>query len=354
MVKVLVEQMTRRFGDYVALNGVSFEVKSGEFLTLLGPSGCGKSTTLGALAGLDRPTAGKITIGDRAVFDSQKGIFVDAQYRKLGLMFQSYALWPHMTVFKNLDFALELRNVRGKAAKDRIEEVLSMVDMQPYADRYPGELSGGQQQRVALARTLAYRPEVLLLDEPLSNLDAKLREKARIWLGELQRKTGVTTVYVTHDQAEALSLSDRIIVMNGGSIAQIGVPKDIYDRPANAFVADFVGGSNLIEATRRRGTSGAPVAVIDGNMELEVSDNDENRTSGAVTISVRPESMKLVPKIEPNALPYRMLTANYLGARTLYVVKVGEQVIRVDQQSSFAPDAGYLVIPPDAMRIFAV
>ena len=255
MADVRVENLTRKFGTVTALSDISFEVADGEFLTLLGPSGCGKSTTLAALAGLDRPTSGRIAIGTRVVFDGASGIFVDAQFRNFGLMFQSYALWPHMTVYKNLDFTLELRRIRGAAARERIAEALALVEMEGYAERYPGELSGGQQQRVALARTLVYRPEILLLDEPLSNLDAKLRERARIWLGQLQRRTGVTTVYVTHDQSEALAMSDKIIVMNGGRIAQIGTPREIYEQPREIFVADFVGASNLIAAAaghRRR------------------------------------------------------------------------------------------------------
>jgi ABC-type proline/glycine betaine transport system ATPase subunit len=197
---------------------------------------------------LDRPTAGRIEIGDRPVFDSDEDIFVDAQFRNLGLMFQSYALWPHMTVADNLAFPLGLRSIKGRDARDRIDETLELVDMTAYRHRNPGELSGGQQQRVALARTLVYQPRILLLDEPLSNLDAKLRDRARVWLRDLQRRTGVTTVYVTHDQTEALSLSDRIVVMNGGSVAQIGTPREIYDTPSDVFVADFVGSTNLLNA----------------------------------------------------------------------------------------------------------
>jgi iron(III) transport system ATP-binding protein len=252
MADVVVEALGRRIGALEILRDVTFRVGEGEFVTLLGPSGCGKSTTLNALAGLDRPTSGRITMGGHVLYDEAANIFVDARFRDLGLMFQSYALWPHMTVAQNLDFTLEIRKIRGAEARRRIAETLALVDMDNYAGRYPGELSGGQQQRVALARTLVYQPRVLLLDEPLSNLDAKLRDKAREWLRDLQQRTGVTTIYVTHDQTEALSLSDRIIVMEKGRIVQDGTPDDVYDRPVNPFVADFVGASNLLPASSRR------------------------------------------------------------------------------------------------------
>ena len=352
MANVTVTNLSRQYGSFAALKDVSFEVKEGEFLTLLGPSGCGKSTTLASLAGLDRPTSGKITIGGRTVFDGENNIFIDAQFRNLGLMFQSYALWPHMTVYQNIDFALELRKIRGTDAKKRIEDALEMVDMGAYVKRYPGELSGGQQQRVALARTLAYSPQILLLDEPLSNLDAKLREKARLWLGDLQRRTGVTTIYVTHDQAEALALSDRIIVMESGSIAQIGKPHDVYERPATAFVADFVGASNLFSAVLRVNQSGSSELTLSSGEKL-VLNAPTGLPEGEVIVSIRPERIELEAGSDRlNVLPYELETSSYLGARNLAVVKVASQLLRVDCERIPSSARGMLRIPEEAIRVF--
>src|ERR671924_426453 len=206
MAELAVEGLVRTFGTVRAVDDVSFTVKDGEFLTLLGPSGCGKSPTLAAIAGLDRPDGGRISLGDRIFFDGATNAFVPPEAREVGLVFQSYALWPHMTVRENLEFPLKLRKIAQADRAKRIREALELVEMADYDDRYPHALSGGQQQRVALARTLIYRPSLLLLDEPLSNLDAKLRERARTWLRHLQNQVRVTTVYVTHDQSEALAL----------------------------------------------------------------------------------------------------------------------------------------------------
>ena len=351
MASVAVSNLSRHFGPVVALDDVSFTVGDGEFLTLLGPSGCGKSTTLSALAGLDRPTSGVIRIGDRVLFDGAAGVFVDAQFRNLGMMFQSYALWPHMTVAENLDFTLELRRIRGLEAKQRIEETLTLVDMEAYAARYPGELSGGQQQRVALARTLVYRPEILLLDEPLSNLDAKLRDRARIWLGELQKRTGVTTVYVTHDQTEALALSDRIIVMNKGRVAQIGTPKEIYDAPADVFVADFVGASNLLKAELAAGPDGASVARLPSGEALRVKPGAGRPVSGPVTLAIRPERI-LLGGGDDNQVTAAVVARSYLGARNLLVLRIGEQRLRVETTDQVETSTVAIRIPAESIGVY--
>ncbi|WP_180902570.1 ABC transporter ATP-binding protein [Martelella soudanensis] len=356
MTDVKVRNLCRRYGAFVALDDVSFDVQSGEFLTLLGPSGCGKSTTLSALAGLDRPTLGTITIGEREVFNSDKNLFIDAQFRNLGLMFQSYALWPHMNVFENLDFALEVRKVRGATARERIHEALTMVDMDAYAERYPAELSGGQQQRVALARTLVYRPDVLLLDEPLSNLDAKLREKARLWLGDLQRRTGVTMVFVTHDQAEALSLSDRIIVMNRGKIAQIGTPNEVYKSPADPFVADFVGASNLLRGRLRKKGAGR-VVQFGETSEIRVdAEAAGNLPEGDVVVSIRPEVVAMQKDATgENVLPCKVLSASYLGSHSLVVAEMDGAKLRVETTGSVKElSSGFLKMPREAVRLFPV
>lgn len=351
MASVAVTNLSRHFGPVMALDDVSFTVGDGEFLTLLGPSGCGKSTTLSALAGLDRPTSGVIRIGDKVLFDGAAGIFIDAQFRNLGMMFQSYALWPHMTVAQNLDFTLELRRIRGAEAKQRIEETLALVDMESFAARYPGELSGGQQQRVALARTLVYRPEILLLDEPLSNLDAKLRDRARIWLGELQKRTGVTTVYVTHDQTEALALSDRIIVMNKGRVAQIGTPKEIYDAPADVFVADFVGASNLLKAELATGPDGTSVARLPSGEALRVRPGAGRPVSGRVTLAIRPERIHLGAGGE-NQVTAAVVARSYLGARNLLVLRIGEQRLRVETTAEVETPSVAIRIPADSIGVY--
>ena len=265
MADLVLDHLTIRYGGVTAVNDVSITVPSGEFLTLLGPSGCGKSTTLFSIAGLNKATSGTIRIGDTVLFDGERGVEVAPERRNIGLVFQSYALWPHKTVAENLAFPLQLRRI-GRAERDeKIAEALGLVEMTPYADRYPFELSGGQQQRVALARALVYRPGLLLLDEPLSNLDAKLRERARVWLRELQERLGVTTIYVTHDQAEALAVSDRIAVMSMGRMRQLGTPNEIYERPADAFVADFIGSSNFLSGRLLgKDAAGARVALADG------------------------------------------------------------------------------------------
>jgi iron(III) transport system ATP-binding protein len=235
--------------DVRAVDGVSISIASGSILTLLGPSGCGKTTTLRCLAGLERPDAGRIVIGDTTVFDSAKGIFVPPSDRGIGMVFQSYAIWPHMSVFENVAFPLRVaRNRKYSAAeiKDKVARALEMVRLGGFERRSATQLSGGQQQRLALARGLVHEPKILLLDEPLSNLDAKLREQMRFELKRLQRSLRVTTVYVTHDQAEALALSDEIAVFNQGRIVQRGNPHDIYSHPTSRFVADFIGSANFL------------------------------------------------------------------------------------------------------------
>src|SRR5215213_5549848 len=249
MPEIHVEGLVRDFGDQRALDHVGFTVADGELFTLLGPSGCGKSTTLMSLAGFQTPNEGRIAIGADTLFDAERRIDVPAEQRNLGIVFQSYAVWPHMTVFENLAFPLKVRKLKREAIRTRVREVLDLVEMAPYEQRYPHQLSGGQQQRVALARALVYSPSVLLLDEPFSNLDAKLRERARSWVKELQHTLGLTTIFVTHDQDEALSMSDAIAVMDRGVVQQIGAPEAIYRRPANRFVAEFVGRVNLIAGT---------------------------------------------------------------------------------------------------------
>jgi iron(III) transport system ATP-binding protein len=295
MPEIAVESLVKTFGDQRALDHVDFNVQNGELFTLLGPSGCGKSTTLMSIAGFQLPEEGRISVGEETVFDAARRIALPAEYRNLGIVFQSYAVWPHMTVAENLAFPLKVRRLKRGEIKQRIADTLELVEMTPYEKRYPHELSGGQQQRVALARALVYSPSVLLLDEPFSNLDAKLRIRARSWVKELQHRLGLTTIFVTHDQDEALSMSDRIAVMSHGEIQQIGTPEDVYRRPANRFVAEFVGRVNLIEGTVS-GVEGRKVVLdVDGaGRRLTVESSGVARVSDRMTVVVRPEAMTLL------------------------------------------------------------
>ncbi len=260
-----IENLEIRYGPVPAVKGISFEVRAGEQLTLLGPSGCGKTTTLRAIAGLERPSAGAIRIGGQTMYASAQGINIPAEKRGLSMVFQSYAIWPHMTVFENVAYGLRVRRKSRQEILTRVREALALVQMAPYENRPASALSGGQQQRVALARAGVFQPSVLLFDEPLSNLDAKLRADMRIELRELQHRLGITSVYVTHDLEEALAMSDRIVVMRDGNIEQIGSPTEIYNLPRNAFVADFIGSSNLIAGRLR------PDLASDGLIALETS-----------------------------------------------------------------------------------
>ena len=244
--RIEVADLVVRYGDQTAVNGVSFTVGRGEHLTLLGPSGCGKTTTLRAIAGLEQPSAGAIRIDGQAMYEAGRRN-IPAEQRGVSMVFQSYAVWPHMTVFDNVAYGLRVRKQSKADIKSAVERALDLVQMRHLAERAASKLSGGQQQRVALARAIAFSPTVVLFDEPLSNLDAKLRAEMRVELRELQRRLDITSVYVTHDQEEALAISDRVIVMNVGVIEQIGTPEEIYNRPKSRFVADFVGSANLIK-----------------------------------------------------------------------------------------------------------
>ncbi|HZY53335.1 MAG TPA: ABC transporter ATP-binding protein [Reyranella sp.] len=244
--RIEVADLVVRYGDQTAVNGVSFTVGRGEHLTLLGPSGCGKTTTLRAIAGLEHPSAGAIRIDGQAMYEAGHRN-IPAEQRGVSMVFQSYAVWPHMTVFDNVAYGLRVRKQSKADIKSAVERALDLVQMRHLAERAASKLSGGQQQRVALARAIAFSPTVVLFDEPLSNLDAKLRAEMRVELRELQRRLDITSVYVTHDQEEALAISDRVIVMNVGVIEQIGTPEEIYNRPKSRFVADFVGSANLIK-----------------------------------------------------------------------------------------------------------
>jgi iron(III) transport system ATP-binding protein len=345
MPDIKIENLTKCFGGNTVLDHISFSVRDKEFVTLLGPSGCGKTTTLMCIAGLQTPDEGMIACGDEAFVDRRAGINQPAERRNLGIVFQSYALWPHMTVAQNVAFPLRLRKVAKSAVRERVAEALSLVELADHGERYPHQLSGGQQQRVALARALAYSPRVLLLDEPFSNLDAKLRERARDRLKEVQHTLGLTTVFVTHDQHEALSVSDRILVMNQGRVLRDGTPEDVYRHPGAHFVAEFLGQCNFLTGQVATGRDGAAVLTTpEFPQGLVVRGHHDGPTA---TVAVRPEDITISEHHDTGpATEGTMLDAAYLGDHYRYLVTVGTMRISVHSQRQLAHGPVWLRIPP--------
>lgn len=335
MNKLKINGFCKEFDGSLVVDNVNITVEDGEFLTLLGPSGCGKSTTLFAIAGLDKPTSGSISLGETTFFDAKTDVFVEPENRNCGLVFQSYALWPHMTVWQNLSFPLDIRKVSKSEKERRINEAISLVELDGLEQRYPHELSGGQQQRVSLARTLVYEPKLLLLDEPLSNLDAKLRIRARKWLKELQTRLALTTVYVTHDQAEALSLSDRIAIMDKGKLVQLDTPANIYRKPANAFVADFIGNSNFIPGKVIQIEAGSCQVDI-GNAIINSSIDHQSKVGDEVVVAVRPECILPTSERESattNIMEGKITSREYLGSKFQYFVDLANgESIRMESE----------------------
>jgi iron(III) transport system ATP-binding protein len=334
-----------------AAQDVSFEVPEGKLFTLLGPSGCGKTTTLRSIAGLEKPTSGEIEVGGVIFYSSEKGIFVPPNKRNFGMVFQSYAIWPHMTVFENAAFPLQVRKDKPskQAIADKVMRVLNAVALEQFAEREATRLSGGQQQRLALARALVMEPQLLLLDEPLSNLDAKLREKMRFELKRLQRELKLTTIYVTHDQSEALALSHEIAVMNEGRIVQIGSPRDIYERPTNKFVADFVGTTNFFDASiiSLDGVSGR-CKVKTKLGELEVQCEKGVRPNDALVVSVRPEDVELSEEAVSSDSDYNVTTGIvdakvFLGEYLDFQVKIGDSMLLARGHPSLRTPVGDLI-----------
>jgi spermidine/putrescine transport system ATP-binding protein len=311
--------LTRRFGDVTALDSVSLTVAHGEFFSLLGPSGCGKTTLLRLIAGLDFPDAGELRLAGRDVAR------VPAHERQVNTVFQSYALFPHLTVRENIAFGLRMKKVPRAEIETRVRGVMELVRVSELAERQPSQLSGGQKQRVALARALVNEPQVLLLDEPLAALDLKLRKELQQELRSLQRRTGVTFIYVTHDQDEALSMSDRIAVMDHGRIVQLGTGEELYERPRTRFVAQFLGGCNLLAAkVRERSGIGAVVQTPVGDLQLAISDSRPE-----FTLAIRPEKILLHQSNAPNTLTGEVRETTYTGAETHSLVHVSGETLRV-------------------------
>ena len=314
-MKISVNGLSKRFGTNVVVDRATFDIGEGELFTLLGPSGCGKTTLLRLIAGFYAPDEGEVRFDGRVVNR------VPPHERGIGMVFQNYALWPHMTVFENAAYGLKLRKLPKAEIQGRIRGVLEKVKLAGLENRYPGQLSGGQQQRVALARALVLNPKILLLDEPLSNLDAKIRVQVRAEIRKLQKELGITTVYVTHDQEEALTLSDRIAVFNQGRVFQVGPPKELYERPANRFVADFIGINNLIDGTVQSVNGHLLVKTALG--ELRALPEKRFKPGERCVLSVRPENASLEKSISDNTITGRVAFAAYLGNTLRYDVDVG-------------------------------
>ena len=345
-----VTGLTRVFANsFDAMAGgvreASFDLPAGAFFTLLGPSGCGKTTTLRCLAGLERPDSGRITLEDRVLFDGAAGTMVPVHVRGIGMVFQSYAIWPHMTVFENIAFPLRVSRAQRFGREDiarMVDQALSTVGLSGYGPRPATRLSGGQQQRVALARAIVHQPKLLLLDEPLSNLDASLREEMRIELRRLQQQIGITTVYVTHDQSEALAMSDQIAVMDRGRIVQLAAPRAIYFTPASDFVARFIGAANLLAGVAEAGVAAGGTGLVrlaDGT-GIMCAFPGGSQAGQAATVAVRPESIAVAPEDTPtaagmNAVQGVLRDASFLGATLRCDVLAAGQILR----AVAAPDA---------------
>ena len=341
MASITIKGLSKTFGardeSFAAVSNLDLDIKDNQFVTLLGPSGCGKTTTLRMIAGYIVPDAGTIHVDDRLV--SSPASVVPPDQRGMGMVFQNYAVWPHKTVFENVVFGLKLRKIPSAEGGARVEETLALVNLTGFEARYPNELSGGQQQRVALARSLVVEPQILLLDEPLSNLDAKLREQMRVELKRLQRRTGITFVYVTHDQAEALALSDQIAVMHGGRLQQYGTPQEVYSQPANRLVADFMGLVNLISGKVLDVRAGSGKVELGGALTIDIALPAGISVGESVEVAIRPENIRLAKAGKRVA-----------GAREDQRAHIPGQYQRVLRHSRLRPDASGTDSPATGLR----
>ncbi len=353
MIELSVDNLHLTYGDNPVLKGVSMELKRGEVVSLLGPSGSGKTTLLRAVAGLEKPTAGRITIGNNVVYDGSSRSEIPAEERNLGLVFQSYALWPHKTVFDNVAYPLKLRKVASGEIKQRVQSVLEQLGLGHLGNRHPHQLSGGQQQRVAIGRALVYNPPVILLDEPLSNLDAKLREEARVFLRELIIKLGLSALMVTHDQNEAMAISDRILLLNNGVIEQQGTPQEMYGNPATLFAAEFMGSNNRLH--------GKVTALEDGRARVEGASwalwgraGEGVSVGQPATAVIRVERLRLDCSPQDNSLELPLLTSMYLGDRWEYLFRTEGDDFAIRAYGTALRDAEHchLTLPADDVWVF--
>jgi iron(III) transport system ATP-binding protein len=351
MPDLIAENIEKQLGTAQVLCGVTFELQQGEVLALLGPSGSGKTTLLRSVAGLEKPDKGKIEIRGKVVFDASSGFEIPAEERGLGLVFQSYAIWPHRSVFENVAYGLRLRHIADAEIRQKVGAILERLGLGHLTDRYAHQLSGGQQQRVALARAIVYNPPVLLLDEPLSNLDAKLREDARAWLRELINQIGNSALYVTHDQTEALAIADRVLLLDRGQIQQDGTPQEIYGRPTSRFAAEFMGSNNRFEGKIAELSDDRARLEGDGwSLWGKLHAKKELGASG-VGLS-RVERMRLTDTGGENHLKMQLKSALYLGERWEYLLQLGELRLRVWGDEQRAPGDHWVVIPRDGLWIF--
>ncbi|MEA3427814.1 MAG: ABC transporter ATP-binding protein [Thermodesulfobacteriota bacterium] len=359
MAFIEIKNLFKRFKKVVAVNHIQLEVKEGEMLTLLGPSGCGKTTTLRCIAGLEKPEEGDIVIDGKPMLSEG---FVQPSKRGIGMVFQNYAVWPHMKVYKNIVYGLKIQKLPGHSIQEKAQQVLELVGLNGLEERYPTQLSGGQQQRVALARALVSNPKVLLLDEPLSNLDAKLREKMRFEIKSLVRRMGITSVYVTHDQAEAMVISDRVAIMDSGNLVQIGTPQEIYEKPANRFVADFIGTMNFMSGEVVQVLQDKDAAYVhtefSEKMLCKTSDTTATTPGKKVYASIRPEDVEVFTeppqKARENLFKGTIVHKAYLGNFMYFFVSINGNMIRAQVPHHMPQEEGqelYLFLNPQKCMI---
>jgi iron(III) transport system ATP-binding protein len=351
MPDLIAQNIEKQLGSAQVLRGVSFQLEQGEILALLGASGSGKTTLLRSVAGLERPDAGKIEIRGQTVFDGSSEFEIPAEQRGLGLVFQSYAIWPHRSVFENVAYGLRVRRTPEAETRQKVGAVLDRLGLGQFADRYAHQLSGGQQQRVALARAMVYNPPVLLLDEPLSNLDAKLREDARSWLREIIKQTETSALYVTHDQTEALAVADRVLLLDRGLIQEEGTPEQIYGSPKSLFTAEFMGSNNRLEGKVVE-ISGSRARLAGEGWSLSGQLRASQNVGAAATAIIRVESLRIVDSPGENHLKMNLTSTLYLGERWEYKLRLGELHLRIWGEQARSPGEYWVAIPADALWIF--
>jgi len=339
-----VSNLLKKYDDVVAVNDLTMDFEKGTLTTLLGPSGCGKTTTLRCIAGLEKPDKGVISIDDATVFSEDTN--VPPEKRKVGIVFQSYAIWPHMTVFDNIAFPLKIRHASRQDIDQKVKRVMDLVRLTGLGDRPATQVSGGQQQRIALARALVFDPELLLLDEPLSNLDTSLRDIVRVEVREIQKSLGITTIYVTHDQVEALSISDKVVVLSAGKIMGVGTPREIYTRPRNEFIASFVGKANMLSGTitsmpgMPNSRSGESLAIVEtkfGEVRCHLHGAVQVQEGDKAIVTIKPENVIVSADGQqartPNAFPGKVERTSYLGGFSEVIVSVGGEMVRIMKNS---------------------
>jgi iron(III) transport system ATP-binding protein len=352
MADLMIEELRLRLGRNEILKGVSVTLPAGKVSALLGPSGSGKTTLLRAVAGLEMPHRGIIRVGDTVFFDAARKINLPAEKRGLGLVFQSYALWPHRTVFDNIGYGLKLRNIAADEIKARVDKALEQIGLGDLGARFPHQISGGQQQRVALARALVYEPPVILLDEPLSNLDAKLREEARAWLRQLIVTLGLSVLVVTHDQIEAMAIADRITLLNGGMIEQEGTPTELYTAPATLFAAEFMGSNNRLDGTLIATTGNRAMFEIDGQ-RFEGMARTDAKPGAKVTAVTRIERILIGGGPGPNRILMNLTAQLYLGERWELVFSQDGHSARTHQIRELRHGAYHIEYPPESLWVFS-